>query len=180
MTFDDYKKILNYDLLVDQALKTVVIKVLKELSVNKNLGDHHFFITFDTKHKSVEIPENFLKEHPENMTIVLQHQFWDLKVNNDSFSVTLSFNGNNKNLKIGFDAITQFSDPSTDFALQFASFNSKKDTIQPNKNEELGAGSQSKIQSEDLRDADIDKVKKEKSKSKKAGEIISLDNFRKR
>ena len=88
--------------------------------------------------------------------------------------------GNNKNLKIGFDAITQFSDPSTDFALQFASFNSKKDTIQPSKREELRDSSQSKIQSEDLRDKDIDDVKKEKSKSKKAGEIISLDNFRKR
>ena len=180
MTIDNQKNILNYDLLVDQALKTVVFKVLRKLSENNNLGEHHFFITFDTQHKSVEIPESFLKEHPENMTIVLQHQFWNLEVNNDSFSVTLSFNGNNKNLKIGFDAITQFSDPSTDFALQFASFNSKKDTIQPSKREELRDSSQSKIQSEDLRDKDIDDVKKEKSKSKKAGEIISLDNFRKR
>ena len=117
----DNNKLIDYDTLVDNALRGVVKTVLKSLESKENIGDHHFFITFITNHKNVDIPKTFHENHPNTMTIVLQHQFWDLKVEDDSFSVTLSFNGKQEKLSIGYNAITQFTDPSTDFALQFAS-----------------------------------------------------------
>ena len=180
MNNHDDKNKLNYDQLVDQALKTVVSKVIKKLSETPDLGEHHFFITFDTNHHTVEIPESFHKQHPFNMTIVLQHQFWDLKVQKDFFSVILSFNGKHQNLKIGFDAITQFSDPSTDFALQFASFNSKNEKNEANQIKDSNIKPQNEVIKKDDLDIKSDVNKKDEEKKKQSGEIISLDNFRKR
>ena len=114
-------KLINYDQLVDDALRSVVKIVLNTLDKNEPIGDHHFFITFLTKHKNVLIPNSFMENHPNTMTIVLQHQFWDLEVGENKFSVKLSFNGKQEKLSVGYDAITQFTDPSTDFSLQFTS-----------------------------------------------------------
>ena len=86
----DNNKLIDYDTLVDNALRGVVKTVLKSLESKENIGDHHFFITFITNHKNVDISKTFHENHPNTMTIVLQHQFWDLKVEDDSFSVTLS------------------------------------------------------------------------------------------
>ena len=94
----DNNKLIDYDSLVDNALRGVVKTVLKSLESKENIGDHHFFITFITNHKNVDIPKTFHENHPNTMTIVLQHQFWDLKVEDDSFSVTLSFNGKQEKL----------------------------------------------------------------------------------
>ena len=82
MTTKDIDKDIDYDFLVDNALRGVVKIVLQSLERKENIGEHHFFITFLTQSESVNIPNHFLSNHPNTMTIVLQHQFWELKVNN--------------------------------------------------------------------------------------------------
>ena len=113
-------KKVDYDFLVDQALRNVVHKVLKNLSETTTTETYQYYITFETKHPSVKIPIKLFHQYPESLTIVLEHQFWDLKVQNNKFNVTLAFKGNKLNLEIGFDAIIQFNDPSSDFSLQFS------------------------------------------------------------
>ncbi|MDR2646386.1 MAG: ClpXP protease specificity-enhancing factor SspB [Holosporaceae bacterium] len=125
----------KYDELVQKALVSVVKKVLEDVSTNGLPGNHHFYIKFRTDHPSVKIPA-FLKErHPEEVMIVIQYQFWNLKVFADAFSVDLSFNGIQENLKIPFSALTAFVDPSVKFALQFTpSFTDNTDPEEPTKN----------------------------------------------
>lgn len=109
----------NYDELVQKALVSVVKEVLSDVAVSGLSGNHHFYIRFRTDHPMTRVP-GFLKErHPEEVMIVLQHQFWNLKVLNDGFSVELSFNAIRENLFIPFNALTAFVDPSVKFALQF-------------------------------------------------------------
>ena len=172
-------KLINYDQLVDSALRSVVKIVLNTLEKNEPIGDHHFFITFQTKHKNVKIPNSFMENHPKTMTIVLQHQYWDLEVGENKFSVKLSFNGKQEKLSIGYDAITQFTDPSTDFSLQF--------TLQ---NEIVNDENFSENQSDEKLPINI-KGTKDENKNKvsdnpiepddnKTGEIISFDQFKKK
>lgn len=82
-------------------------------------GAHHFYITFLTGHPGVDIPDHLRAQYPDTMTIVLEHQFWGLEVEDDRFSVTLSFSGVNQRLSIPFAAVTAFADPSVRFGLQF-------------------------------------------------------------
>ena len=109
----------TYDELVQNALKGVVKEVLQQVEENGLKHDHHFYIAFRTKADGVEIPEHLLERYPDEMTIVLQHRFWGLKVLEDRFEVGLSFNRKPEHLKISFDAIIAFVDPSAQFALQF-------------------------------------------------------------
>ena len=109
----------EYQKLVQEALLGVVRKILQKAAENGLQGAQHFFITFRTQAPKVVIP-TFLKErYPDEMTIVLQHQFDDLKVEEDNFSVLLSFNGRPERLTIPFKALMGFADPSEQFALQF-------------------------------------------------------------
>lgn len=109
----------NYDELVQKALVSVVKQVLSDVSVSGLTGNHHFYIRFRTDHPMTRVPA-FLKErHPEEVMVVLQHQFWNLKVSDDGFSVELSFNSIRENLFVPFNALTAFVDPSVKFALQF-------------------------------------------------------------
>ena len=109
----------NYDELVQRALVSVVREVLSRVSVDGLSGNHHFFVRFRTDHPLTRVPR-FLKErHPEEVMIVLQHQFWNLQVSDDGFSVELSFSGIRESLFIPFSALTAFVDPSVKFALQF-------------------------------------------------------------
>ena len=174
----DNIKLIDYDTLVDNALRGVVKTVLKSLENKQNIGDHHFFITFITNHKNVDIPKTFHENHPNTMTIVLQHQFWDLKVEDDSFSVTLSFNGKQEKLSIGYNAITQFTDPSIDFALQFASNESAPANEKASKDETKDIS--------DLKEITDDKAKDQKNQiqtkpvSQSTGEVISFDKLKKK
>jgi hypothetical protein len=113
---------LRYDLLVQDALRGMVRGVLAEVAQAKSLpGDHHFFITFETGAEGVRLSSRLRAQYPEEMTIVLQHQFWDLKVTDESFEVGLSFGGVAEKLAVPFDAIKVFADPSVQFTLQFDS-----------------------------------------------------------
>lgn len=111
---------IRYDLLTQQALRGVVRSVLADTAKRGALpGDHHFYIAFDTTHEGVRMPERLRAQYPEQITIILQHQFWDLKVTEDAFEVGLSFGGAPSKLAVPFEAVTGFFDPSVQFSLQF-------------------------------------------------------------
>jgi len=110
---------IRYDLLAQQALRGVVQRVLAEVAKNGLAGEHHFYISFDTGAPGVRISPRLREKYPQEMTIVLQHQFWDLVVTDEGFEVGLSFNGVPERLGVPFEAIKGFFDPSVEFALQF-------------------------------------------------------------
>lgn len=110
---------LSYERMVEDALRGVLRQAL-EITVAQGLpGAHHFYITFDTTHPGVDIAGSLRALHPSEMTIVLQHQFWDLKVLDGHFEITLSFSGVSQRLVIPFAAVTAFADPHAKFGLQF-------------------------------------------------------------
>jgi hypothetical protein len=111
--------LIRYDILAQDALRGVVRKVLSEVARTGLPGAHHFFIKFATRAPGVRVSSRLLKEYPEEMTIVLQHQFRDLTVNEQMFEVGLSFSGVSEHLVVPFDAIKRFFDPSVQFGLQF-------------------------------------------------------------
>jgi len=155
----DNEEAFRYDKMVEKALRSVVKQALQEVVDEEGLiDDHHFYITFFTDHPAVKIPSYLKERYPGEMTIVLQHQFYDLEVDDEKFTVMLSFNNVPERLTIPLSAVTIFADPSVNFALQF----------QPLSEDD---GDEIHFEAEDL---DVDKDEKEK----KRGEVISLDSFR--
>src|SRR4051794_5395807 len=120
MSDETPESLIPYDEIVQDALRAVVGRVLGEVEQSGGLpGEHHFYITFKTRHPGVSIPKHLLERFPDEMTIVIQHRFWDLKVEEDNFSVGLSFGGVPASLHVPFAAVTQFHDPAVEFALTF-------------------------------------------------------------
>jgi len=120
MTDQIVDSLIPYDDIVQEALRAVVGRVLGEIGQAGPLpGNHHFYITFKTQAPGVAIPKHLVERFPDEMTIVLQHKFWDLSVEPDLFRVTLTFNQVAAPLLIPFSAITSFVDPAVNFALQF-------------------------------------------------------------
>jgi uncharacterized protein len=114
------ESLIPYDEIVQEALRDVVGRVLGEVERSGGLtGDHHFYITFRTRMPGVSIPKHLAARFPDEMTIVIQHKFWDLKVEQDAFSVGLSFSGVPATLRVPFAAVTQFRDPAVAFELTF-------------------------------------------------------------
>ena len=111
---------IRYDLLTQQALRGVVRSVLSDAAKKGLPGDHHFFITFDTTADGVRIADRLRAQFPEEMTIILQHQFWHLTVTERGFEVDLTFGGIMERLSIPFEAVNRFVDPSVQFGLEFA------------------------------------------------------------
>lgn len=157
MSDDD---ILRYDKMVEHALRGVVRQAVEEVMEDGLPGDHHFYITFMTDYPGVSIPDYLRDRYPGEMTIVLQYQFYDLKVDAERMSVTLSFNNKPENLVIPLGSITIFADPSVNFALQF----------QP-----LGDD----LDGPDI-DPDDDPNGDGEGDKPKTGEVVSLDKFRKK
>ncbi|WP_046863075.1 SspB family protein [Microvirga massiliensis] len=110
---------IRYDLLVQEALKGVVRKILSDAGRDGLHGEHHFYISFRTDYPGVRLSNRLREKYPQEMTIVLQHQFWDLGVTEHAFEVGLSFSGVPERLLIPFDALTGFFDPSVQFGLKF-------------------------------------------------------------
>ena len=120
MTDEAPESLIPYDEIVQDALRAVVGRVLGEVELSGGLpGEHHFYITFKTRAPGVSIPKHLMEKFPDEMTIVIQHRFWDLKVEDDSFTVGLSFGGVPSTLHVPFAAVTQFHDPAVEFALTF-------------------------------------------------------------
>lgn len=111
---------IRYDILTQEALRGVVRTVLTDAAAKGLPGEHHFYINIDTRADGVKISPRLAAQYPEEMTIVLQHQFWDLSVHDDMFEVGLSFNGIPERLIVPLAAIKGFFDPSVQFGLQFA------------------------------------------------------------
>ena len=152
------KKTIDYDRIVESTLKLVVKKSLQFVHENGLPGNHHFYISFDSKYKGVKVPSELEAGEDNEIKIILQHQFWDLTIDDHKFSVILSFNGKKKNISIPFNSITSFSDPSVGFSLQF-----KKEFITENtiKNKSISTNKLS-----------------ERNNQKFKAEIFSLDAFR--
>ena len=124
----DYQKILNQNMI--SVLKDILKKISKEGLSNNN----HLYVTFITNHKKVEIPEWLKKKYPQEMTIVIQYEFYDLEVFKDYFSIVLSFNNLKTKLKIGFDSVNSFADPFANFGLQLNKLINKNKEKKDSKN----------------------------------------------
>ncbi len=157
---------MRYDILAQEALRGVVRKVLAEVSRTGLPGDHHFFIAFATRAPGVRISEELLKQYDKEMTIVLQNQFWDLKVTESNFEVGLSFNGVAETLVVPFSAIKGFFDPSVQFGLTF---------------DPAADATDSKDAKERKADAAVEAAGDEGQPAEETGEkVVSLDAFRKK
>jgi hypothetical protein len=165
----DEKEILRYDRMVEKALRGVVRRAVEEVRDEGLPGDHHFYITFLTEHPGVDIPEYLKDRYPTEMTIVLQYQFYDLTVDDEFLCVTLSFNNIPERLVVPMPAITIFADPSVNFALQFQPLTSRTDQDGDDDHDPDDSGDKKPKKK-------IDKKKEEAPK----GEVISLDQFRKK
>jgi hypothetical protein len=122
---------IRYDLLTQQALRSVVRSVLADTAKKGLVGDHHFYISFNTQADGVRLSQRLRAQYPEEMTIILQHQFWELTVSDDAFELGLSFGGVPEKLTVPFDAINGFFDPSVQFGLQFEPVGEGQDNAVP-------------------------------------------------
>ena len=188
---------LNYELLVEDALRSVVRTSLGIVEKVGLPGETHFYISFSTTHPGVEISDDLRTKHPENMTIVLQHQFGDLKVGSEEFSITLFFAGKPSPMIIPFQSITSFNDPSVGFGLQFGeadegigdddlSMSEAESKIELDKgldpNDRLldkqGNGTLEAPKHEQREDTSIGQINDDGTGS--GGDVVSLDTFRKK
>jgi len=123
--------LIRYDVLVQDALRGVVRKVIGEVVKTGLPGDHHFYVSFDTRHPGVRLSGRLRQRYPTEMTIVIQHQFWDLTVTDTYFELGLSFSGIPEKLHIPFNAVKGFVDPSVEFGLQFEVITESEATDEP-------------------------------------------------
>ncbi|HVV61419.1 MAG TPA: ClpXP protease specificity-enhancing factor SspB [Pseudolabrys sp.] len=187
---------IRYDLLTQQALRAVVRNVLADVAKKGLPGDHHFYITFDTKADGVKLSPRLREQFPEEMTVILQHQFWDLTVTDDGFEVGLSFGGVPERVGVPFEAVNAFFDPSVQFGLQFEEITEGQD------NRSVPANSEAKLEEKKRRPqkatrlpatplppaqspvetAEAPEKEKEESKPIRGGgaEVVRLDRFRKK
>lgn len=149
--------------MVEAALRSVVRDAIAHAAHEGLPGEHHFYITFRTAHPGVDIAEYLKERYPGEMTIVLQHQFYGLDVSDDRFEVTLSFNNIPERLSIPLDAITIFADPSVNFALQFQPSEDDAEAAADNAEQSQAADAEPAAQAD-----------------QKSGEVVSLDQFRRK
>ena len=162
----------DYDFLMQKALRSLMRDVLSMVAELKDSpGEHHFYIEFLTNAPDVVLPDHLKDDYPERMTIVLQHQFENLVVTRDYFAVTLWFKGKEAHLKIPFEAVTSFADPSAQFGLRFESANSDEPVTSIS--EEAPPAPASEETQEDTEEPS------ERSTNDSA-EVVSLDSFRKK
>ena len=129
---DPPEDLMHYEAMAQDALRGVVKAALKRAASPEGLpGQHHLYITFRTGAPGVSLPADLLAKYPDEMTIVLQHQYWGLEVEDDLFSVTLSFNNRQERLTVPFAAIARFTDPAVKFGLQFETDGSEEEPGKP-------------------------------------------------
>lgn len=160
---------LQYDVMVENALRGVVRQALEQVAESGLPGEHHFYITFRTDHTGVEMSRALREQYPREITIVLQYQFWDLTVGHEAFTVTLSFNNRSEYLHVPFDAVIAFADPSVRFGLQFDAGESA---------DEAGV---SGGETENMSDIEIVSGSGGENANEKSSEtnVVTLDRFRK-
>lgn len=162
--------LIDYPTMIDDAMRGVVREALRQVEREGVLpGEHHFFITFDTNYPGIEMSSQLRAKYPQDMTIVIQHQFWDLKVSQDFFMITLSFSKRPERLVIPFAAMTAFADPSIKFGLQFHLSDEDYDE------DDLADG----LPFDDTPPGNDEDIKT-KSTARPVAEVISIDSFRKK
>jgi hypothetical protein len=172
----------QYEKMIDRALRGVVREALERASREGLRGAHHFYIGFATDMPGVSIPESLRARYPQDMTIILQHQFWDLEVGKDGFSVTLSFQRQPERLTIPFAAVRSFADPSVNFALEFAPAERPETDAAPS----IVPGPTPTIVPAPIAppakpaETASDKAPADKTDEKTGAEVVTLDSFRKR
>jgi hypothetical protein len=191
------KDVLRYDLMVQEALKGVVRKILSEAARDGLPGEHHFYVTFRTEAPGVRLSQRLREKHPDEMTIVLQHQFWDLSVSEHAFEVGLSFSGVPERLLVPFDAITTFFDPSVQFGLKFETQDAPEDAAAQQEPETADAPTplpaklvpagvpavKTKAAEAEPSGSDGDKeaaASQSEGDGRGTAEVVSLDSFRKK
>jgi len=162
----------QYDKMIEGALRGVVRDALARAAREGLPGAHHFYVGFGTREPGVELPAHLHAKFPDEMTIVIQHQFWDLEIGTDSFSVTLSFHRQPERLVIPFAAIKSFADPSVNFALEFAS------PVVTSEAEPAEAAAVPALAA--IEPAAIEPAALEPKEARATGEVVALDSFRKR
>jgi hypothetical protein len=178
-----YEDLIRYDKLIDSAMRFVVKEALKEVCNVGLKGDHHFLLSFITDADGVEIPKTLKERYPNEMTIVIQHQFENLIINDDRFSVTLSFDGKKEAIVVPFMALTSFADPGVKFGLKF---NLVDEAVYLDESKAEGPVAETakpleKQKSDKKSNADAKKSAKASSAKKKAekdANVVVLDSFR--
>ena len=174
---------IRYDILAQQALRGVMRDVLADAAKNGLPGEHHFYISFDTKADGVKMSDRLREQHPQDITIILQHQFWDLAVADDHFEVGLSFNGVPEKLLVPFEAVKGFFDPSVQFGLQFETIAAQNEDAEEQSSDAESAATPLKADRAPLPapanpDTGLKLVPPEADKP--TGEVVRLDRFRKK
>ena len=164
---------IDYGNLVDEAMHIIVYKVLKGVQEKGLPGNHHFFVSFSTKHSGVKLSKSLLNKYPKEMTIVIQYQYQDLEVDTQGFAITLSFSGVKEKIYIPFDAITTFADPSVQFGLQFRD-SGYEDETQDEIDIEIEEEAMKKVKSSEK------SSKKKNKENKEDNNVIPLDKYRKK
>ena len=167
--------LMRYDLLAQNALKGVVRDALRIAETTGLPGEHHFYIAFNTRHPGVQLSEKIAQRYPREMTIVLQHQYWNLHVQEDRFEVELSFDNVPEKLVIPFDAVKGFLDPAVQFGLQFETAAAERRPREV----EAAEGPPPRSRAE----PDPRRRRKDAAKAPpqdEAAKVVSLDQFRKK
>ncbi|KIZ47442.1 MULTISPECIES: ClpXP protease specificity-enhancing factor SspB [Rhodopseudomonas] len=162
---------IRYDVLARDALRGVLRQVLIDAAANGLPGEHHFFITFVSTAPGVKLSPRLLAQYPEEMTVILQHQFWDLVVTEDRFEVGLSFGGIPERLVVPFSSIKSFFDPSVQFGLQFEASDAALEAEAPAAN----VPAASEAATPEPAEAD-----EQPAKPSEGAEVVRLDRFRKK
>jgi hypothetical protein len=173
MTSTDH---IRYDVLAQDAMRGVLRRVMSDAAKQGLPGDHHFYITFLTQAPGVKLSPRLTTQYPQEMTIILQHQFWDLVVTEDRFEVGLSFGGVPERLIVPFDAIKSFLDPSVQFGLQF---NIGDAAAQPAERDTAGA-STALASSAAGSQPSTEPTADGEGKPSEGAEVVRLDRFRKK
>ena len=169
------KDYIGYEALADRALRSVVKEALTRAAKQGLIGNHHFYLTFKTHDPGVEIPEFLKQRYPDEMTIVLQNQFWGLKVSDDGFEVGLTFQKVPATLVVPFAAMTAFVDPGVQFGLQFRNSSAAKNAAVETKKEDAPAAALPAAAP-----APQEAPEPPAEKLEAAPQIVSLDKFRKK
>ena len=170
---------MRYDKMVETALRGVVREALTGAAKQGLPGNHHFYVTFKTRFPGVGIADYLAARYPDEMTIVLEHQFWDLTVEDARFSVTLSFSNKPERLTIPFAAVTAFADPSVKFGLQFQETEAPAEAGEPKKDGPKLRLAETRTNEANLPASTAEPAKAEEKKPG-GGEVVTLDQFRKK
>ncbi|MCG6206857.1 ClpXP protease specificity-enhancing factor SspB [Rhodopseudomonas sp. HC1] len=166
---------IRYDVLTQDALRGVLRTVLTDAAQHGLPGEHHFFITFRSKADGVKLSPRLLAQYPEEMTVILQHQFWDLVVTEDRFEVGLSFGGIPERLVVPFAAIKSFFDPSVQFGLQFEASESEAEMADDTTDAAPAPAHALPVAAEPAPEAPAEQPVKSEG-----AEVVRLDRFRKK